>query len=60
MTYKVGVNIVDKSKVYTLWTLDGYTNNIRTFDTAGEAKTFGELVWPNQYVVDILTESSDK
>ena len=57
MTYKVGVNIVDKSKVYTLWTLDGYTNNVRSFDTVEEAKDFGELVWPDQYVVDMLVES---
>jgi len=52
MTYKVGVKINIDSKPHVLWTLDGYSENVRVFENKEAAEAFGELVWPNNYVIE--------
>jgi len=52
MTYKVGVKINIDSKPHVLWTLDGYPENVRVFENKEAAEAFGELVWPNNYVIE--------
>ena len=52
MNYKVGVKINIDNKPQVLWTLDGYSDNIKIFENKEAAEAFGELVWPNNYVIE--------
>ena len=52
MSYKVGVKVNIDNKPQVLWTLDGYSDNVRVFENEEAAEAFGELVWPNNYVIE--------
>ena len=56
MSYKVGVKVNIKNEPHTLWTLDGYSDNVRLFEDEEAAQAFGELVWPNNYVIEEIKD----
>ncbi len=56
MSYKVGVKVNIKNEPQILWTLDGYSNDIRVFEDKDTAQAFGELVWPDNYVIEEVKE----